>query len=37
MMFTNATKFNRKSGGAQWRDLQCALRTSQILEPSRRH
>jgi len=25
MRFVNATKFHRKSGGAQPRDLQCAL------------
>jgi hypothetical protein len=36
MKYTNATKFHRKSGVAQWRDLQCALRVSQILEYSRR-
>jgi hypothetical protein len=24
MKFTNATKFDRKSGVAQWRDLLCA-------------
>jgi len=31
MKFTNATNFHRKSGVAQWRDLQCAPRSSQIL------
>src|SRR5580698_5344111 len=36
MMCINATKFHRKSGGAEWRDLLCALRPSQILEFSRR-
>jgi len=29
---TNATKVNRKSGGAERRDLRCAPRPSQILE-----
>src|SRR3984885_11720059 len=32
MKCTSATKFHRKSGGAQWRDLRCAPRASQILE-----
>jgi hypothetical protein len=36
MKCTNATKFYRKSGGAQWRDLRCASRASQILAFSRR-
>jgi hypothetical protein len=31
MKCTNAIKFHRKSGGAQWRDLQCARRRSRIL------
>jgi hypothetical protein len=31
MKFDNATKFNRKSGVAQWRDLRCASRPSRIL------
>jgi hypothetical protein len=30
----NATKSNRKSGVAQWRDLRCAPRTSQMLKQS---
>src|ERR1700691_4503449 len=30
MKCTNATKFHRKSGVAQWRDLQCAPRASRI-------
>jgi hypothetical protein len=34
-MCINATKFNRKSGGAEWRDLRCAPRASQILAFSR--
>ena len=30
MKCTNATKVNRKSGGAEWRDLRCASRPSRI-------
>src|ERR1700678_4466810 len=30
----SAIKSNRKSGGAEWRDLRCASRPSPILRPS---
>ena len=36
MKCTDATKFHRKSGVAERRDLRCAPRASQILEFSRR-
>jgi hypothetical protein len=29
--FINATKFHRKSGGAEWRDLRCSF--SGLLRP----
>jgi hypothetical protein len=32
--YTNATKVNRKSGVAQWRDLLCAPRAARIPEVS---
>ena len=32
--FISATGLNRKSGGAQWRDLQCALRFSKSFRVS---
>ena len=35
MLIIEATRLHRKSGGAQWRDLQCALRLSQILRGKR--
>src|ERR1700722_5279289 len=37
MKCNNATKSNRKSGGAQWRDLRCAFRLSRILRLSAGH
>ena len=36
MQNIRATGLDRKSGGAKWRDLQCALRLSPIL-PGKKH
>ena len=33
MKIANATKLNRKSGVAEWRDLRCAFIPSQICTP----
>jgi hypothetical protein len=35
MTMIDAKALDRKSGGAKWRDLQCALRLSQILPGKR--